>query len=74
MIMPFNKGKITSRVRYDFLKDMYVVSLSNTKVVDAAGKMTPINNEADVNHKKFSTILKVWFLLLIKRKSTIKLR
>ena len=58
MIMPFNKGKITSRVRYDFLKDMYVVSLSNTKVVDATGKIAPINNEADANHKKILDNLK----------------
>ena len=58
MIMPFNKGKITSRVRYDFLKDMYVVSLSNTKVVDAAGKITLINNEEDANHKKILDNLK----------------
>ena len=58
LLMPFNKGKITSRVRYDFLKEIYVVSLSNTKVTDSKGKVTAINNEADPNHKQILDNLK----------------
>lgn len=58
LIMPFNKGKVTSRVRYDFLQSMYAVSLSNTKVEETSGRVTAINNEADPNHKKILDNLK----------------
>lgn len=58
LLMPFTNGKISSRVRYDFLKEGFVVSLSNTKIIGKDNKITPINNEADPNHNKILENLK----------------
>lgn len=52
MLMPYKDGKISSRIRYDFLKEGYVVSLSHTKLLPTKGKEILINNDADPNHKK----------------------
>ncbi|AZI22244.1 hypothetical protein EIH07_03880 [Chryseobacterium taklimakanense] len=52
LLMPFSNGKISSRVRYDFLNQGFVVSLSNTKLVSKDGKVTLLNNPSDLNHNK----------------------
>jgi hypothetical protein len=58
LIMPIAEGKISSRVRYDFMKEGFVVSLSNTKLIGKDKKTIAINNEKDANHKKILDNLK----------------
>ena len=54
LVMPVEAGKIKSRVRYDFLKEGFVVSLSNSRLITKDNKTIKIDNEKDRNH---STIL-----------------
>lgn len=58
LLMPFSNGKISSRVRYDFLNEGFVVSLSNTKILGKDGKVTLVNNPSDPNHNKILESLK----------------
>lgn len=58
LLTPFSKGKISSRVRYDFLNEGFVVSLSNTKLLSKDGKVTLLNNPSDLNHNKVLESLK----------------
>lgn len=58
LLMPIKEGKISSRVRYDFMKQGFVVSLSNTKLIGTDKKVIPINNEKNQNHKTILDNLK----------------
>lgn len=58
LVMPLEAGKIKSRVRYDFMKEGYVVSLSNTNLITKNNRSIRINNENDANHKKILESLK----------------
>ncbi len=58
LLMPFSNGKISSRVRYDFLNDGFVVSLSNTRLIGKDNKISLINNPSDANHNKILESLK----------------
>lgn len=55
---PFSNGKISTRVRYDFLNEGFVVSLSNTKIIGKDKKVTLVNNPSDANHNKILDSLK----------------
>lgn len=52
LLTPIAEGNISSRVRYDFMKEGYVVSLSNTKIIGKNGKTVPVNITSDKNHQK----------------------
>lgn len=49
---PYEKGTVSTRVRYDFLKQGYVVSLSNTKLKPEGKEVIPVEDEANPLHKK----------------------
>lgn len=49
---PYERGEITSRVRYDFLKEGYVVSLSNTSIKSVGKKPIRIDETSSESHQK----------------------
>ncbi len=49
---PYEKGTISTRVRYDFLKQGYVVSLSNTQLQPNGKAVIPVVDENNSLHKK----------------------
>jgi hypothetical protein len=58
LVMPVEAGKIKSRVRYDFMKEGFVVSLSNSRLITKDNKTLTINNEKDRNHQTILNSLK----------------
>lgn len=58
LIMPVEAGNIKSRLRYDFMKESFVVSLSNSHLITKDNKFVKIDNEKDRNHKTILESLK----------------
>ena len=58
VLMPISAGKISSRGHYDFLKEGYLVSLSNTKIIGKDKEVTWVNNPNDANHNKIIESMK----------------
>lgn len=52
LLTPFSDGKISARVRYDFLNEGYVVSLSNAKIIGKNGKEALLNNPSNKDHQR----------------------
>ena len=61
LIMPFAKGEVSSRVRYDFLKQGYVVSLSNTKLIDLQKKVIVIDGSSAAHQKIIANLSNLVF-------------
>ncbi|GEM_PF-4431814 len=52
LIAPYEKGEISTRVRYDFLASGYVVSLSNTQIHGKDKAVVLINDPNNELHQK----------------------
>lgn len=51
-LTPYDKGEISTRVRYDFLKEGYVVSLSGTQIHGKDKSVVKVNNPKNELHQK----------------------
>lgn len=52
LLTPYDKGEISTRVRYDFLKEGYVVSLSNTEIHGKDKSVVRVNDSKNKLHQK----------------------
>ncbi|MHA6696214.1 hypothetical protein [Chryseobacterium sp. A321] len=52
LMAPYDKGEISTRVRYDFLKEGYVVSLSSTEIHGKDKSLIRVNDPKNELHQK----------------------